>query len=67
MDNDDGVEWYRIIKAYALGERSNESGLSRQLLDELKLPSSKTVKENIAAFEEAVLRVNDVNLTSMTD
>ena len=50
-----------------LGERSNESGLSRKLLDELKLPSSKTVKENIAAFEEAVLRVDNVNLTSMTD
>ena len=61
------VEWYVIIEIFALGERSNESGLSRKLLDELKLPASKTVKENIAAFEEAVLRVDNVNLTSMTD
>ena len=62
-----GIEWYGVIKTFALGERSNESGLSRKLLDELKLPSSKTVKENIAAFKEAVLRVDNVNLTSMTD
>ena len=62
-----GVEWYKVVKTFALGERSNESGLSRKLLDELKLPSSKTVKENIAAFEEAVLRVDNVNLTSMTE
>lgn len=67
INSKNGIEWYRIIKAFALGERSNESGLSRQLLDELKLPPSKTVKENIAAFEEAVLRVDNVNLTSMTD
>ena len=67
LKDKNGVEWYKVIKTFALGERSNESGLSRKLLDELKLPSSKTVKENIAAFEEAVLRVDNVNLTSMTD
>lgn len=50
-----------------MGERSNESGLSRKLLDKLKLPSSKTVQENIAAFEEAVLRVDNVDLTIMID
>ena len=46
---------------------SNESGLSRELLDDLKLPSSKSIKENIAAFDEAVTRVNNVNLTCMTE
>ena len=49
------------------GERSNESGLSRKLLDDLELPSSKSIKENIAAFEEAVTRVKNLNLTCMTE
>ena len=62
-----GVEWYKVIKTFALSERSNESGPSRKLLDELKLPSSRTVRENIATFEAAVLRVDNVNLTSMTE
>ena len=67
IDVKNGIEWYKAIKAFAQGERSNESGLSRELLDDLKLPSSKSIKENIAAFEEAVTRVNNVNLTCMTE
>jgi hypothetical protein len=67
IDVKNGIEWYKAIKGFAQGERSNESGLSRELLDDLKLPSSKSIKENIAAFEEAVTRVNNVNLTCMTE
>ena len=67
IDAKNGIEWYKAIKGFAQGERSNESGLSRELLDDLKLPSSKSIKENIAAFEEAVTRVNNVNLTCMTE
>ena len=52
IDVKNGIEWYKAIKGFAQGERSNESGLSRELLDDLKLPSSKSIKENIAAFEE---------------
>ena len=60
------IEWYKAIKGFAQGERSNESGLSRELLDDLKLPSSKSIKENITAFEEAVTRVNNIDLTCMS-
>ena len=60
-------EWYKAIKGFADGERSNESGLSRELLDDLKLPSSKSIKENIAALEETVTCVDNVNLTCMTE
>ena len=67
LRENNGVAWYKTIKAFAQGERSNECGLSRQLLDDLKLPGNKSIKENIAAFEEAILRVNNVNLTVMTE
>ena len=67
IDVKNGIEWYKAVKRFAQGERSNESGLLRELLDDLKLPSSKSIKESIAAFEEAVTRVNNVNLTCMTE
>ena len=67
IDVKNGIEWHKAVKGFAQGERSNESGLSRELLDDLKLPSSKSIKENIAAFEEAVTHVNNVNLMCMTE
>ena len=54
MDKQDGIEWYTLLVAYINGTTNSDIRKARRHLEDLKLPSSKTIKENIASLLEAI-------------
>ena len=58
LDKNDAVEWYKILKTHIHGRLNKDVRAAKKLLEDLKFLPSKTVRENVSAFEEVITNLN---------